>query len=540
MKQPEITSAAGKSIYLATTVILAVSLIAVSLLNGMAWDGAPPEEVTYNKRFAHYTDEDQYARLAEALLRGDASLDLPVPDALAELENPYDFDARYEASNGGANPIFWDHAFYEGKYYCYFGVVPAILFYAPFELATGQWLDTASLVVLLGVAFVGAASLLAYRIVMRYFHSTATLASLTATLLFFFAGSNVVYLVFVARFYSVPILTSLVLTFLGLWFWMGARKRRTGINFPMEPHRRHGHAENGAVGLSLPHLAAGSFCMALNMGCRPQFMLACFLAIPLFWNEISRERLLFSRKGAVATLVSLAPFVAVLTPLLWYNHIRFGSILDFGSNYNLTGFDMTHYDQRIMLTPILLFYYLLQPINPSFSFPFIETTDMPRPVGWAPMEPMFGGYFWLVPMATLIFLLPKAKGELQRRRLWAVCIYAVAFAAFVLLVDTRTAGVTQRYFGDFGWYLMLVAALVMLSIQAQKHAETNLSHHGEAERHVCTTFGARYGKIIGIFIACALVFSFFVGTLSLFSPDRYDSIASMNPVLWETIVGVTH
>ena len=28
----------------------------------------------------------------------------------------------------------WDTAFYQGKYYCYFGIVPVLLFYLPFNV----------------------------------------------------------------------------------------------------------------------------------------------------------------------------------------------------------------------------------------------------------------------------------------------------------------------------------------------------------------------------------------------------------------------
>lgn len=520
-RQPAIDSIAGRIVYVAVALLLAVGLVGVSLLNGMAWDGEKPGEITYHERFAHYIDEDQYARLADALIHGSLSLDLPVSDELAQLKNPYDYGARYEASDDGANPIFWDHAFYDGKYYCYFGVVPAVLVFAPYQLITGQWLDTSVAVVALGAAAVGAMALLCYRIARRFFGATATLATLVATLLFLFAGSNVVYLVFVARFYSVPILSSLTLTFLGLWFWLGARREAR---------------------LSAWHLAAGSFCMALNLGCRPQFVLACFLAIPLFWNEIRHERLLFSHKGIKETAAALIPFALVFAPLLWYNWARFGSVFDFGSSYNLTGFDMTHYHQRLLLTPVLIFYYLLQPINPSFTFPFVETTEMANPVGWAPMEPMFGGFFWLAPMALLVFLLPAVRHELKERKLWAPALCMLALAAIVLVVDTRTAGVTQRYFGDFGWYLMLVVAFIMLALQAQQN---EFEERVERVRHLSgriylkvAPLGVRHRKAIMAFIVCALAFAFVVGTLSLFSPERYDSIAATNPTLWEAIVDV--
>ena len=46
-----------------------------------------------------------------------------VDPRLSEMENPYDPQARKELG------IYyhWDHAFYNGKYYMYFGIVPVVL-----------------------------------------------------------------------------------------------------------------------------------------------------------------------------------------------------------------------------------------------------------------------------------------------------------------------------------------------------------------------------------------------------------------------------
>ena len=52
---------------------------------------------------------------------------------MAELENPYDTAARQAA----APDALWDVAYYNGRYYVYFGIVPCLLFQLPFEALTG-------------------------------------------------------------------------------------------------------------------------------------------------------------------------------------------------------------------------------------------------------------------------------------------------------------------------------------------------------------------------------------------------------------------
>ena len=59
-------------------------------------------------------------RLAQALLQGHFYLDDVPSAALQAMDNPYDTAARDSAGV----PYLWDHAYYQGKYYVYFGVLP--------------------------------------------------------------------------------------------------------------------------------------------------------------------------------------------------------------------------------------------------------------------------------------------------------------------------------------------------------------------------------------------------------------------------------
>lgn len=72
----------------------------------------------------------QYDQMASALLKGKLSLDIEVSDSLAAMENPYDYAAREE----GNVDFQWDTAFFNGKYYMYFGIVPVLLLFLPLQL----------------------------------------------------------------------------------------------------------------------------------------------------------------------------------------------------------------------------------------------------------------------------------------------------------------------------------------------------------------------------------------------------------------------
>lgn len=114
-------------------VVTALAVLAVSGLctipMGMnpVWNGENPEH------------RNQYEELADAMLEG--HLDVHREDdvsALLAMENPYDLGARYEQGI----EYRWDHSFYKGHYYVYFGVVPVILLFLPYKLIFGKTLLT--------------------------------------------------------------------------------------------------------------------------------------------------------------------------------------------------------------------------------------------------------------------------------------------------------------------------------------------------------------------------------------------------------------
>ena len=375
-----------------------------------------------------------------------------------------------------------------------------MLLYVPYQLATGAYLSTPNAIAALGIAYLAVAAFFSYRLARRYFRSTATALDVLVCYLALVAASNVMYLGFVSRFYSVPILSSMMLTLAGLWFWLGAKRPQHAPGAP----------------LSARHLAAGSALLALNFGCRPQFLLSLFLAFPLFWTEITRERTLFSRQGAKATAAGILPTVVIMLPLMWYNYARFGSPLNFGSSYNLTGFDMTSYAQSWKTTGAVLFSYLFQPVDFTRSFPFVKAIPVDLSAGWAPTEPMFGGIFFLVPCLLLVFLIVPLREALSRKGLLPTCAVMLLFSAIVLLVDTRAAGVTQRYFSDFTWYLAIVSCLVFLTARSMEQPAVK--------------------RAAAAFTVCALAFSIAVGGLSFFSPERLSSFPSLNPEGYEAVV----
>lgn len=228
------------------------------------------------------------------------------------------------------------------------------------------------------------ACLLTIRVIERV-RPHVSLAAVSMLCVFVVLASNAPYLWYRTNFYSVPIAASLLLSTLGLWLWMGA----------VHPNAADAGGDGGAntvESLSLPRLAAGSVCIAANVGCRPSFVVVAFAAFPLFWPQIraivGQLRAIASGSGvrgrartvlhALRTpLAVLVPALVVVVPLFAYNMVRFSSPFDFGSSYQLTVTDMTSYHQSWSNFVWTVAYYLFLPLRWTDTFPFLAVDPAP-------------------------------------------------------------------------------------------------------------------------------------------------------------------
>ena len=89
--------------------------------------------------------------LIDALMDGRVDLDLPTSEEYAALDRPYD-RGQFELYGIDylGDKVHWDTVFYNGKWYSYFGIVPAVLMFLPFTAITGQYLPYAVACLIMG------------------------------------------------------------------------------------------------------------------------------------------------------------------------------------------------------------------------------------------------------------------------------------------------------------------------------------------------------------------------------------------------------
>lgn len=416
--------------------------------NQYKWDGNGIDFVGIN-----YPQHNQYDELAQAFLQGKTYIDNDdVPQSLIDMENPYDTIARSKQAELSGDSYRWDVAYFNGHYYVYFGIVPLILMYLPFRAVFNAPFPSA--VGIMGFALIfsiGVYKLL--DLICKKKFKNVSVGTYLITSLTFVNCCGMTFLAKRPDFYSVPIMTSMAFVVWGIYLWfkgLNTDKNRT-LNFLL-----------------------GSLCMALSVGCRPQSVLICAIALPLFLGYFFKEKFIFKKQG-VTQLVTLAiPFVVVAAGIMYYNYIRFGSPFDFGSSYNLTTNDVTRRGFSIGRTGLGIFTYLFQ--TPSFNatFPFIQEVSIETNyIGKTISENCFGGLITSLPLLWFGFALPMVRNVLKKNKLFAftITLFLIGFA--IVIADTQAGGLLQRYFSDFGYIFFLGAVIVIYSLQEKSTTENN-------------------------------------------------------------------
>ena len=151
----------------AVAAVLCVSLFGLGRISGQAeW---LERGAVYEEGVQAVQDGNQYNHLADSFLEGKVELDLPQSNILLSMENPYDTPLRQQLNSAAHEPIYWDYAFYQGKYYCYFGALPCLLIFVPYKAITGCDLRTDWAVMLFACAMLIAGISFLYQLARTYF-----------------------------------------------------------------------------------------------------------------------------------------------------------------------------------------------------------------------------------------------------------------------------------------------------------------------------------------------------------------------------------
>jgi hypothetical protein len=393
----------------------------------LVWLGGRSDDLALSYRVTGQ-QTDYYNALVDGFLKGQLHLDVEVhPDLASD-------DPVVRRST----PFLLDANLYQGRYYLYYGVVPAVLLMLPYSALTGHDLATNVVVLIfLGLGY-GCAITLFDEVRRRHFPALSRGLHLTFLWLLGL-GSALPFLAIRGIFYEVPIAAGYACAMAGLWaVW---RALQTPAS-------------------SLRALALGSLCLSLAVGCRPNYVFALpALLIPaaLAWQVLRQlpDRRAQARRLLVALLL---PSVTVGALLVWYNHARFGHPLETGFRYGMNTFFWTGFPLASwrFVWPNFEWYYLSPAsLSPYFPF-FFPIAASFRPVGYYGDEVMHGQLMvTLLLLATLAWGLRSPTVRQRWRALgpWWGVLGWTTFSSLAFMLALTMRG--NRYMVDFHASLVL-------------------------------------------------------------------------------------
>jgi len=373
-----------------------------------------------------------YQLLADAFLAGQTHL-LTAPDPqLLALPDPYDSVANQPYR-------LHDALLYQGKYYLFYGPVPAILLFVPFKWLTGEHLGTIFVTWLFISIGTTALAVLFLTLTQRLGIFRPHLALMCFAVIAL--GTFIPYTIRRSEFYEIALSGAYCFSVLGMSaLFFGFERENTRHRWFM----------------------AASLCFGLAAGCRAHFVLA---GAALFITAWYCHR---QKKMDTKILSSLfLPWVTCGALLAGYNFIRFGSLFELGTHYLVTCVNC-HVAWNIRYVPSNLYEYLIKPIPVQASFPFFNLYCC----GENPSFGLLGNSPFIVWLAFFPLLLKRAAEQGKNLLPW---FYAVTLASCIIFVTLLFFSFsTQRYRVDFAPWWMLFAALSYLVALKEVEPKKNL------------------------------------------------------------------
>lgn len=427
------------TLFSAAAVVIFLSCLCTAAMSlNPAWNGEIPEH------------RNQYEELAEAILEG--HLDVHTEEdvsALMEMDNPYDAEAR---SSQGVS-FQWDHAFYNGHYYVYFGIVPALLLFVPYRVLTGNALTTWKGTAVFSIFIIVAIFLFAYQIIKK----SRAKVPLTVYLILCSNLSLLIlwYAVEHPALYCTAIISGICFALWSLYFFYQA--------FCVDEKPRHWK------------ILLGALCGALVFGCRPPIGVAEITLLPLLYigmkKQISKKEDLFKKESLIQVCAFILPYIIVAVALMIYNYLRFESPFEFGQSYQLTVTDQTAYTGGIKDR-----FSIVGWLNYTLRY-FFNFVDLQDTFPWITQQQ---GLFIMHPILFLAFIkwnLPKDEKPLK----W---FHRMIFISIALIIEFQVLNspfLEMRYCMDFAFLL----ALAVLFYVFYKYTEFTASSSAEKKYNFC-------------------------------------------------------
>lgn len=419
-----------------------------------------------------------YEQMFDAFMKHRFYIDIEPSERLLELENPYDTNALKQM--GIEFP--WDRAYYNGHFYSYFGIAPVILIYFPYYFVSGKVPTPQTVCFIMSVVAIPVITALTVKL-QKTFLNKVSLDLLLLSVLTVEAGSLVLMLQSSADMYYIAVESGIL--FLSL-YWL----------LSVCAYTQKSNVKRGVLfffsGISLVFLVMS----------RPNLVIFVLPIIPIYLSVLLNKEIKLSCK--LLSVISFAvPVIIGAVFVMYYNFARFGSVLEFGSKYQLTISDI----RENTLTPALIipciYYYFLKLPTFQKEFPHLvinydKIVNINR---YVYVTSTVGAFAFPSNLAFLVFPAALKKQDKVKTSFYVLTVISVLALAFS---DICLAGVNLRYLADIMLVVTLLSSLILCELMQKLN-----------------DFGTSRIKIIAFtLIRLSFWLSFAVGIMLIFNNER--------------------
>lgn len=391
-------------------------------------------------------------------------LEEPSEDLL-KLDNPYEYVKR-DAEVGSGN-FLWDHCFYNGKYYSYYGIGPVLALFLPYHLITGYYFPSgwATLMFsLIGILFLTKIYL---AVIEKKFRDLPT-NTVTAGLITLQLSSGIMFSAARPLFYELAIASGFMCVAIGAYLLMTSNILWDGK-------------------ISYVRLGFASFFLGYAVLCRPTLAVYCIAALFFFAGGLKKaldglEKRQKTRTFFKYAAVALVPLGIIALGQMTYNYLRFDNPLDFGIQYSLTINDFTHAEFHWKYVLINMYAYLFD--MPHFTprkFTYLASSAERFGInGYTFFDDAgknlvsVGIIYRALPMFAYLFSGKALQRVEKKKRVLPILLIGVTciLMPLAIIFSSWESGYAVRYNADFSWQMVIGALVVAFTLYKSIKSES--------------------------------------------------------------------
>lgn len=391
-------------------------------------------------------------------------LEEPSEDLL-KLDNPYEYVKR-DAEVGSGN-FLWDHCFYNGKYYSYYGIGPVLALFLPYHLITGYYFPSgwATLMFsLIGILFLTKIYL---AVIEKKFRDLPT-NTVTAGLITLQLSSGIMFSAARPLFYELAIASGFMCVAIGAYLLITSNILWDGK-------------------ISYVRLGFASFFLGYAVLCRPTLAVYCIAALFFFAGGLKKaldglEKRQKTRTFFKYAAVALVPLGIIALGQMTYNYLRFDNPLDFGIQYSLTINDFTRAEFHWKYVLINMYAYLFN--MPHFTprkFTYLASSAERFGInGYTFFDDAgknlvsVGIIYRALPMFAYLFSGKALQRVEKKKRVLPILLIGVTciLMPLAIIFSSWESGYAVRYNADFSWQMVIGALVVAFTLYKSIKSES--------------------------------------------------------------------